>query len=293
MKTGKKQHILPYFYLNQFIHPGWVYTRGAQQSKRVQSAKSVAIKEWYYSQDTDEEDYPLDSINTYIEGYTAPILRELLTTKAPLPDASKLLFSYFIANLALRVPAHIEEMSETMVNALKQVNDMAKKFTRKMKIKVDENTPYVQFSSRTYTYKEWKDFLESLRRQNEEGKALIETTMSTAAHLAPVIAHMSWVILIAPAGIFFVTCDRPVVLTDLEGSRIGAGWANRNVVGTLPLSPSRYLVLYGSPPSKWRYQQSFKEEVEDLNSRTIHFAIDAIYSPEKYQPAENWLLKAV
>lgn len=293
MKTGKKQHTIPRFYLNQFIHPGWVYLRGSKQPRRVQSAKSEAVKDFYYSQDMGDEDYPLDSINTYIEGYTAPVLQELSTTKAPLPDASKLLFSYFIANLALRVPAYIEEMSETMVNALEQVDDMAKKITQKMEVKIGENKPYIQAGSRKYTYKEWRDFLESLRQQNKEGKALIETTMSTVADLAPVIAHMSWVILTAPNGVFFVTCDRPVVLTDLEGSRIGAGWANRNAVGTLPLSPSRYLVLYGSPSGKWQYQRASKEAVEDLNSRTIHFTIDAIYSPERYQPAENWLRKAV
>lgn len=290
MQTGKKQHTIPRFYLNQFIHPGWVYPRGSQQPKLVHSAKNVSVKYWFYSPSPDGN---LDRINTIIESETAPVLRKLLTTNTPLPDTDRLSFSYFIANLALRVPASIEEMSETMVNALGQVDAMAKKITRKMKVKVRENRPYIQAGSHKYTYKEWKDFLESLRQQNKEGKALIETTMSTVADLAPVIAHMSWVILIAPNGVFFVTCDRPVVLTDLEGSRIGAGWANRNAVGTLPLSPSRYLVLYGSPPGKWQYQQASKEAVEDLNSRTIHFAIDAIYSPERYQPAENWLRKGV
>ncbi|MGD9115688.1 MAG: DUF4238 domain-containing protein [Dehalococcoidia bacterium] len=286
MVTGKHQHMLPRFYLNRFIHPGWVYLRGAKQPKLVHSARNVAVKDWFYSPSPNGD---LDQINTRIESETAPILTELLTTKAPLPDDSKFLFAYFIGNLALRVPAYIEEMSGAMVNALEQASGMAKKIIQKMEIEVEENTPYVQLGSRSYTYKEWNDFLESLRQQNKEGKALIETTMTTVAHLAPVIAHMSWVILTAPAGFFFVTCDRPVVLTDLEGSRKGAGWANRDAVGTLPLSPNRYLVLYGSPPDKWRYEQLSKEGVENFNSRTIQFAVDAIYSPAKYKPAENWL----
>jgi hypothetical protein len=290
MQTSKKQHTIPRFYLNQFIHPGWVYPRGSRQPKLVHSAKNVAVKYWFYSPSPDGN---LDRINTIIESETAPVLRQLSTINTPLLDADRLSFSYFIANLALRVPAYIEEMSETMVNALERVDDMVKKITRKMKLKIGENKPYIQAGSRKYTYKEWRDFLESLRQQNKEGKATIGSTMNMVAELAPVIAHMSWVILTAPNGVFFVTCDRPVVLTDLEGSRIGAGWANRNAVGTLPLSPSRYLVLYGSPSGKWQYQRASKEAVEDLNSRTIHFAIDAIYSPERYQPAENWLRKAV
>ena len=50
---------------------------------------------------------------TITESETAPVLRELLTTKDALPPGSKRLFSFFIANMALRAPANIQETGET------------------------------------------------------------------------------------------------------------------------------------------------------------------------------------
>jgi len=145
MKTGKKQHTIPRFYLNQFIHPGWVYFRGSREPKRVQSAKSQAVQEFYYSQDTDEQNNSLDSLNTSIESETAPILRKLLTTKISLTDTDKLLFSYFIANLALRVPKIIREMGESTLEALEQVDSMAKKIMQKLyKMEIEENQPFIK-----------------------------------------------------------------------------------------------------------------------------------------------------
>ena len=297
MKTGKKQHTIPRFYLNQFIHPGWVYLRGSREPKRVQSAKSQAVQEFYYSQDTDEQNNSLDSLNTSIESETAPILRKLLTTKVSLTDTDKLLFSYFIANLALRVPKIIREMGESTLEALEQVDSMAKKITQKLyKMEIEENQPFIKVvtkesGSYQYTKKEWKDFLKLLHQQDEDGKAMMETTMSLFIDLASIIANMGWVIIDASDGAFFITSDSPVYLTDIDGSRIGAGWENANAVGSLPLSPRRYLGLhYGLPPDTLGYKRVSTEEVETLNKRTIASASCAIFSPERYPPAETWLL---
>ena len=300
MKTGKKQHTIPRFYLDPFIHPGWVYLRGSQQPKRVQSAKSQAVQEFYYSQDTDEQNYSLDSLNTRIESETAPILRELLAKKPLIAYASKLLFSYFIANLALRVPATIKEIGETMLEALEQADYMAKKIVQKLyKMEIEENQPFIEVvssesGSYQYTKKEWENFLNLLHQQNKDGKAMMETTMSVITDLAPIIANMGWVIIDASDGAFFITSDSPVYLTDIDGSRIGAGWENANAVGTLPLSPRRYLGLhYGLPSDTLGYKRVSTEEVEALNTRTIASASYAIFSPEKYPPAERWLQENV
>lgn len=305
MKTGKKQHTIAYFYLNQFINPGWVYLRGSQQPKRVQSARSAAVKEWYYSQDTDDEDFSLDDVNTGIESACAPVLRELLTTKDGLPYGSKRLFSYFIANLALRVPVAIEETGETILNFMEQMDKMAKEQMEFMDIKdVGEKETEVKedellpecgpaTGSYRYTLNGWKKELESMREEVKTKKATMPENIRLVKKLAPVIAKMGWDILDALVGGFFITSDRPVYLTNIDGTRLGAGWGNTNALGTLPLSPRRYLILhYGLPSNTWGYKRASSEEVEFLNERTIASASYAIYSPERYSPAENWLCKA-
>jgi len=295
MKTGKKQHTIPRFYLNQFIHPGWVYRRGFQQPRRVQSAKSEAVKEYYYSQDTDDENFSSDSINTGIETVCAPIFKQLLTTKDGLTAELKRAFSYFVANLALRVPAYIEEMGETTLEAFEQVDRMVERIVEKEGLKVEEGQPYVKYESgeggsRTWTLEEWNKELESMREKVKAKKALITENLSLVEYLAPVITKMSWVIIDAPISEFFITSDRPVYLTNLDGSTFRAGWENTNALGTLPLSPRRYLVLsYVHPPNMWGYKQASSEDIKRLNMRAIASASYAIYSPKKYPPAESWL----
>lgn len=296
METGKKQHTIPQFYLNQFIKPGWVYLRSYQQPKRVKSARSTAVKESFYSQDTDEKDYPLDSTNTYIEGYTAPVFRELLITKNTLTDEFKGLFSYFIANLFLRAPSTIEEIGNAFLKGLEQIDYNIKKILEKKEIKVDKDQPLIKYDtgesgSFTYTLNEWEKELESMREKSKVGKAMMKENMGIITDLALVIAKMSWVILDAPYGVFFITSDCPVCLTNLNGSQFRVGWGNHDAVGTLPLSASRYLVLYSSPSGKWDYSKVSAEAVEALNERAIDFAKYAIYSPERYTPAESWLHK--
>jgi len=120
---------------------------------------------------------------------------------------------------------------------------------------------------------------------------MMETTMSLFIDLASIIANMGWVIIDASDEAFFITSDSPVYLTDIDGSRIGAGWENANAVGSLPLSPRRYLGLhYGLPPDTLGYKRVSTEEVETLNKRAIASASYAIFSPERYPPAETWLL---
>lgn len=302
MKTGKKQHTNPRFYLDPFVHPGWVYSRGSKQPRRVQSARSVAVKEWYYSQDTDDEDFSLDDVNTGIENVCAPVLRTLLTTKDGLPYGSKRLFSYFIANLALRVPVAIEEAGETLLNFMEQMDEMAKKqmehMSKQTVEKEDEKAqPMPRFDSSglgsyTWTPGEWKEELESIRKAVKARKAMIPESVRLTQRLAPVIAKMGWVILDALDEGFFITSDRPVYLTNMDGTRLGAGWENTNALGTLPLSSNRYIVLYyGLPSDTWGYKQVSSKEVEFWNERTIASARYEIYSPKRYPPAENWLRK--
>ncbi len=293
MKTGKMQHTIPRFYLNQFIKPGWAYLVGYQQPKRVKSAKNIAVRNWYYSPAPDGAD--LDVLNSKIEEMTAPIFRELLTIKDALTYESKQLFSWFIANLWLRAPETIEETGEEILNFYEQIDYMLKEQleqVEKGEIKLEEDAKYDSggVGSYRWTPKEWKEELESTRRKVKKGRAMMTENMRLIPKLAKVIANMSWGFFDAPSGAFFVTSDRPVCLTDRGGSRVGAGWGNANAFGTLPLSPSRCLVLhYGLPSDTWAYTQVPEEMVKDSNLRTISFAKYAVYSPKKYFPAQSWL----
>ena len=218
---------------------------------------------------------------------------QLLTAENALIKDSKLYLAYFIANLALRTPVVIEEAAAAMLDTMEKADHMIHKMSEIHKSGVDPGPidpgpgPSIKC-----TLKEWREALTSMREEvNTGGKAMMDITMSIIPNLGPVIAKMSWMIMIAPADSFFVTSDRPIVLTDLDGSPLGAGWAKSDAVGTLPLSPKRYLVLYGSPRGKWAYYKISRQEVAGLNSRTISFAHSAIYSSEKYNPAEKWLQK--
>ena len=75
----------------------------------------------------------------------------------------------------------------------------------------------------------------------------------------------------------------------MNGSPVGVGWASPTALGTLPLSPGRYLMLLPSPPYGWLHEEVSEPQVHEQNSRMMALAADALYSPQPYEPVEKWL----
>lgn len=294
MTAGKWQHTIPRFYLNSFINPGWVYVRGSRWPKRVQSARKTSVKAEYYSVDSAKQPYSVDweYVNSVVENVAAPVYKKISIDQTAISAEEKRLFAYFIANLWLRVPSHIEEMGGTILSAMESIDDMIKKqlATFAGKESAIPDLPPRRPGSFQFTLEEWKVELESMREEVKSGKPMIETTLSHTNKLAPVIADMGWVVVDAPKDAFFISSDCPVVLTDFKGSRVGAGWGNSNVFGTLPLTPSRAVVLSGSVRNVWAFLKASHQDVSEFNLRTISHAVDAVYSPRKLDLAQKWLL---
>lgn len=101
---------------------------------------------------------------------------------------------------------------------------------------------------------------------------------------------MQFFLLDAPTESQFVTSDRPLALRSFPtGSRVGAGWGNRDAVGSIALCPRRFLLmLYGDKVGIF-HKQCTPEQVADLNVETIQQAAREVYSQTDYPEAADWM----
>ena len=297
MTTGRQQHIIPQFYLRRFLSPGFVYRKGHDNPQMVPSPKHVAFEDRYYEVADWPDDLPsLDKINTKLESMTAPALARLIESATPVDSGTKHTVAYLIANLSLRVPATIQAIGGTVLNVMEQADDLLK--AQMKHFEETGTTPPLSSgfeagsSSHTYTPEEWESELESLRGEVAAGKPMMAESMRLIPHLVPFIESMSWVVLAAPRDRYFLTSDRPVALTLIDGSIVGAGWGRTDALATLPLSPDRFLVLCGTPPGMSSFKRGIsKKDIRKLNLRTISHARMEVYSPKENPFAEEWMTR--
>ena len=101
---------------------------------------------------------------------------------------------------------------------------------------------------------------------------------------------MSFLLLEAPSGLFFVTSDRPLAIESSQsGIPVGAGWGNPDAAGMIALHPSRFLLTYYQDEPSYMQILATADQVELLNLKTINFAYQEIYSCFEYAEADDWM----
>lgn len=102
---------------------------------------------------------------------------------------------------------------------------------------------------------------------------------------------MTFHILEAPGGLFFVTTDKPLVLFSLvSGSPLGAGWGNKDALAAMPLDPKHLLVMcYRGEPAVYHKILSIKD-VQFWNIELMKYGVYEVYSKYTYDIALDWMI---
>ncbi|MBI4296454.1 MAG: DUF4238 domain-containing protein [Chloroflexi bacterium] len=292
--ANRRQHTIAQFYLRPFLSPGWVYRQRSSAPRATRNAAGVAVQQDYYGKDVAGRK-TLDALNSYIENNAAPSFTKLVSNPDTITGYDWVVLSFLFANFAVRNPSYIEEWRATILNATAQLNVMAEKMTQRVieaslaGSNLSEFRSEIDNESPTFTLEQLNKYATRVRKKG--GHILAAGDQYNAlSDIAQCIQRMTFLILEAPSDLFFVTSDRPLSLQRrINGSRVGAGWANSDALGSIALSPSRFLLMFHHKHSGvWQFK-AVPEQVAGLNVKVIRFAHEEIYSPRKYREADDWM----
>lgn len=252
---GRRQHTIPYFYLKEFLNSGIVYRRGSKSPRFVKKPKNVAVHIDYYGRPSTDLDL-LDKMNSAIENWAAPVLKRLVYDATSITRSDWITLSYYFANVHVRTPAFHDGMIREFKALTQQLNKMAEDMKKAYEKAEAEGKDLSIFSSPPfddsprYSLDGWNKWMDKLEQEGGRLTSIL-TFYRLIKDIAECIQKMTFHILEAPGGLFFITTDRPLVLFSLIlGSPRGAGWGNQDALAALPLDPKHFLVMcYRNEPA--------------------------------------------
>ena len=291
--ADRRQHTIPQFYLKQFLSPGWVYRRGEEKSRLEKSPKNIAVHQDYYGRNKAARK-PLDDLNKYIEDKGAPSFTKLIKDIGSITDYDCYVLSFVFANIFVRIPAHIEEWRDAMFKATDEINTRAEKMIDRLISASLEGRDVSGFRSETND--ESSATLNQLNKYGAKLKAggghriAAGDVFSALPDIAECIRQMTFIVWEAPNNHFFLTSNRPLVLQSRKtGSRAHAGWGKPDALGTIAVSPSRFLTMFYYKLSGIYLLEATTEQVAGLNLETLRFAKNEIYSSFECSEAYHWM----
>lgn len=291
----RRQHTIPSFYLKKFLEPGVLYRRGDKSPRHFKTPKDVAVHRDYYGRSSDRFN-GLDKINDMTETWAAPLLEKLIDDVASITHSEWVILSYYFANIYVRTPAFQDTMINTFKEMTKQLNKMAEGIKKAYEKAEAEGKDLSLFSTPNFNNSpgtsadEWNKWMDKL--DQEDGKLdNISLLYSLIRDIAECIQKMAFYIFEAPAGLFFITTDRPLVLFSLiSGSPYGAGWERKDTLAVLALDPKHLLTMcYRGEPAVYHRIPS-AEDVHFFNVELMKYAVNEVYSKYTYGIALDWML---
>jgi hypothetical protein len=266
------------------VSPGWVYTRGATAPRRVNGPGNVAVHQNYYGDD-EHGKATWDELNRRAENF-APVFKKLVEDPAAIDGHDWLQLSILLANFAVRTPSAIMQLREFQLMFIDAVNEIAGRSGRSRFRVVDEESGD---GSSTSTIDEANAHARRLRGADSHLTAVGETFNMLEA-TAKCINRMSFIILEAPADPFFVTSDRPLVVTSRQGrAGIGVGWGNPDAKATIALCPTRFLIMYYRKEPIDMQRTATPDEAASLNRMTMSCANQEVYGSFEYTETKDWM----
>ena len=270
---GRNQHTIPEFYLRPFLSPGLVYRRGQPSPLSVKNPRHVAAHHDYYGKASE-----LDDLNTKVEGLCAPAFKKLMSKDMDITTSDWENLSFLLANFAIRNPANIDEWRDAQLKVIEEINEILSPQIDGLPSETEIDTTQLE------------EINKSRDRLLLPGGYREAIPIVAFREVASCIRQMEFVLADAPEGSEFVTTDRPLTLRRIPtGSRVGAGWANRDALGQIALSPSRFLIMLYGNPGRMSGLQVTPEQVEEWNEETILFADQEIYSASESAEAMAWM----
>jgi Protein of unknown function (DUF4238) len=290
--TNRRQHTNPQFYLRPFLSPGFVYKRGANEPLRTNHPGNVAVRRDYYGRE-DEGAISLDAVNRKLEEDGAPALRNLIEDPGIITADDWDNLSWLFANLWMRTPAAIDDMLTDLRQTYREIRAIVEPAARKSeegKIDLPEAGDFFKHdNSVAMTLEELRETENALTAKEAH---LISATSSfkLLPDVAACIQQMHFLLIQAPKGHYFVTSDRPLILrSGITDSRVGAGWENRDAIGSIPLCPTTLLMMLYHEARSISLASATAEQVAYLNRDTMRFASNEVYSCVESPSAYEWM----
>lgn len=243
MKTKKRHHAVPQFYLRRFATPEdqiWVYDKVTGDT-HCTSITNASVETHLYSVTLDDGTHMTDveDFLAKIESSAAPVLAAFMDGR-PIEGQDRMNMASFIAMMYVRTHAFRRCYAEGFVKMMQ---------TTLYSIARDDRA----FESQTRRYEKAHGSL-----TNEEKQALHEgmlnpskfkvivnrdwTLRALTVHdaLAPIVNKMHWSLLYVPGPHYLVTGDNPVtqnVPTQYKHPIYGGGFLDQHSEAVMPLSP--------------------------------------------------------
>jgi hypothetical protein len=238
----KRQHYVPKFYLKEFATDNTYGKKDKAQvhiydleneKKDIRNIKTIAYEKYLYSPQNEENprsSYMEDKLAD-MESLMSKIWKGFANTRMGLSSSMKKGVSLFIATLILRHPENLDknkEMKTFLDNViLNNIPEGETKFSFIANGK--ENIINLQEVKDSYNSTEY-----------EESVFFIENIELLSIKIAEELIKKKWSIIASEEKVF-ITSDRPVIISNPTGGLLGIG--SKGVVISLPLSPSRLLIL--------------------------------------------------
>lgn len=295
MSTGRRQHTIPKFYLEQFF-PGWCYRLGANSPRYHRKAKDVAVQIDYYGR-PDADLKMLDRMNSFIENEAAPVLQRLVHDTISITWNDWVTISHYFANMYVRTPAFVEYMKQYFQKMTEELNRMARRMVSALEKAEAEgkNIPapdmFLYDDLPRFTSDEWNKWAEEL--ETEQGRlSMAAAFYGNMKDIAECIQRMSLLVLNATGGLFFVTTDMPLILLSMSSdSTLGVGWGNADAFAIHPLGPKHFMAMFYAGPATIRGKELSAGEVHFWNFEMMNYANREVYSKYPYDIALDWMYR--
>lgn len=249
MSKPKKQHWVPRFYLKEFStresqnkkeSQVWIFSKNEGDPKIV-NIKDIASKRYLYSpQDTDgNRSWEMEEKLASLEGLISQIWPSFANEYIDLNNQSyRKIISLFIATLYLRHPKRLREQDNFQ-------NWLIKFYEKNLPKGENGNPVACQFITSKGKFEldpsDWKNY--SNPTQYDKEKFFVDTIQLSAKEIAEVFMEKRWSVLYSESK-QFITTDNPVIISNrLIGEIKNYGLNTKGTTITIPISPTRVLVL--------------------------------------------------
>jgi hypothetical protein len=284
--ASANHHYVPKLYLKGFADNGilWVHEKG--KAPRKSKPKDEAHRDNYYSHS--DRGYVDDSVEKMLgkaESLVAPVIRKLANPQFRMSPIQRSELYMFIAMMFVRVPAYREFLDLLAARFMKAHSQEearnADKFYASMK-RFESDT-----GESVGDYEKLREFLLSEAytvSQNSAGYNLRMALESSLTVSAVLETEYKYDVLYAPADLFFMTCDNPVMTLQPgagEMAFMGGGIGRPDTQVLFPLNKRACLRLHRRGRNG---QEAVKESrTKQINDVVMAYAQQYLYAPRGYR----------
>lgn len=275
------QHFVPRMYLKGFLDPAkvaakqhvlWVY----EQNRKAKARGPAAVageQGFYYTPENPGAESLVETMLSKIETIASDHLEKVRSGAFPPSPQKKAELSTFLGNLRFRTRVFRELLNASAIEGFRRT---CQRLLREGKVtEMAEAERVAQGIEGPINMESIESFVQGMADGTTEltqtGKAwAIGQAFEGGQKLAERLESMRWLLIEAPAGESFITCDNPVYLSNGPRSNLAKPLFSQDLQMILPVSPRYLLVadLSSGPDRTLRGARWIRAGVVAAGSRT-------------------------